>query len=102
MLEAKAGVRVDAADTLDEAAEKLSDNQYDLVLVNRELAADKSSGLELIAWMKERGISTPVMLVSDLPDAQAAAVALGAVKGFGKSRLDDADTVKLIKSVMKL
>ena len=58
MLQAKAGVRVDTADTLDEAAEKLSENDYDLVLVNRELAVDGSLGLDLIGWMKEQKLST--------------------------------------------
>lgn len=102
ILQAKAGVRVDTADTLDEAAERLTGHKYDLVLVNRLLAVDGSSGLELIRWMKEQNLPTPVMLVSDFPEAQEQAVELGAIKGFGKSRIDAADTIKLIKHAMKL
>jgi DNA-binding response OmpR family regulator len=102
MLQARAGVRVDTADTLDEAAEKLTSNNYDLVLVNRQLAADGSSGLDLIRWMKEQNISARVMLVSDFSEAQEQAVELGALKGFGKSHIDSAETIKLIKHAMKL
>jgi DNA-binding response OmpR family regulator len=102
LLETKVGVQVDSADTLDEAAEKLSANDYDLILVNRELAVDGSSGLDLLRWLKEQGNDTPAMLVSDLPEAQAQAVELGALKGFGKSHLDSASTVRLIKHAIKL
>ena len=92
----------DAADTLEEAAENLSGNRYDLVLVNQELAADGSEGLELIRQMKKAGDQTPVMLVSDLPDAQEQAVACGAIAGFGKSKLGDRKTVALIGKAIGL
>ena len=39
---------VQCADTGEEAAELLADQHFDLVLVNRVLAADRSSGLEVI------------------------------------------------------
>jgi hypothetical protein len=39
----------------------------------------------------------PVMLVSDLEDAQVAAVAKGALRGFGKSALEETETLELIK-----
>ena len=97
MLRAKVGVHVDAADTLAEAGEKITAKRYDLVLVNRELAFEGTEGLDLIRAMRDSGTDTPVMLVSDKPDAQAEAERLGAVHGFGKSALDDPATVDLIR-----
>ena len=100
MLKSQVGVAVDAADTLAEAGEKIEANRYDLVLVNRELALEGTEGLDLIRAMKDSGDPTPVMLVSDKPDAQAEAERLGAVHGFGKSDLDEPATVALIRGAM--
>ena len=102
MLQSKVGVAVDTADSIDEAAEKLSANQYNLVLVNRKLAMDGAPGLELIRKMKKAGDPTPVMLVSDQPDAQQQAMACGAIHGFGKSKMEDHHTVDMIKKAIKL
>jgi DNA-binding response OmpR family regulator len=102
MLESKVGVLVDTADSLQEAASKLSANRYDLVLVNRELAFEGTEGLELIRAMKKAGDTTPVMLVSDRPDAQQQAQACGAIHGFGKSKLADSHTIALIKKAIGL
>ena len=100
MLRSKVGVAVEAADTLDEAAGKLSAGRYDLVLVNRELAFEGTAGVDLIRAMRSAGDPTPVMLVSDRADAQAEAESLGAVHGFGKSELDAPATVERIRGAM--
>jgi DNA-binding NarL/FixJ family response regulator len=92
------GAKVDSAATADDARKKLADKTYDLVLVNRVFAADGSSGLDLIEELVRDASPAPVMLVSDRKDAQATAVAKGAVPGFGKAALDDADTFELIKN----
>ena len=55
--------------------------------MNRIIFNDGQEGLDLIRIAKREELSTPVMLVSDLPDAQSQAVAAGAVPGFGKSDL---------------
>ena len=102
MLEGQVGVVVDSADTLREAAEKLSGEHYDLVLVNRELASEGTPGIELIRGMKQAGDATPVMLVSDRADAQSEALACGAIHGFGKSAMDSPHTVSLICKAMGL
>src|SRR5260221_5048626 len=81
------GAEVDCADTSDDAVEMLQSNNYDVVLVNRVLAADESAGLEVISRLLELGLGTPVMLVSDLSEAQDAALRLGAERGFGKGPL---------------
>ena len=90
---------VDSVDTGDDALARLSSRAYNLVLVNRVLAADGSSGLDVIERLLTTGQKTPVMLVSDLPDAQDLAVALGAVRGFGKAHLGDQATLQLVSRV---
>ena len=92
---------VERADTGDEAAELLASHDYDLVLVNRVLAADRSSGLEVIERLRTQNVHVPIMLVSDLPEAQDAAVALGAVRGFGKAHLGERSTLDLVSSVAR-
>ena len=98
LLQSHLSADVDRAATADEAKRQLAASQYDVVLVNRELAADGSDGVSLIADLVGHGNTTPVMLVSDLSDAQEAAVAAGAVHGFGKSALDQPATFDLIRS----
>ena len=93
------GAQVDCADTSDDAVEMLQSDDYDVVLVNRVLAADESSGLEVISRLRELQLTTPVMLVSDLPQAQDAAVRLGAVRGFGKAHLGERSTLELVSQV---
>jgi DNA-binding response OmpR family regulator len=93
------GATVDRVDDGQAAAEKLKHNSYDVVLVNRVLAADGSSGLDVIEELVKAKTHVPIMLVSDLPEAQVAAVELGAVKGFGKAALGEPATLKLVASV---
>jgi DNA-binding NarL/FixJ family response regulator len=95
------GAEVDGADTSDDAVEMLQSHNYDVVLVNRVLAADESSGLEVISRLHELGLTTPMMLVSDLPEAQDAAVRLGAVRGFGKAHLGERSTLDLVSRVAR-
>jgi CheY-like chemotaxis protein len=93
--------RVDNADTIDDAIEKLTSQHYDLCLVNRKLAFEGSSGVDLIAAAKDAGVDTPIMLVSDREDAQEEATELDALPGFGKSQLDDPATVKLLREALE-
>ncbi|MHC4398463.1 MAG: response regulator [Planctomycetota bacterium] len=83
-----------AASLREEALELLRGGRFDLVLVNRRLAADSSKGVELIERMKADPelAPTPVMLLSNYPEAQEAAVAAGAEPGFGKAELDRSQT----------
>src|SRR5690349_20866678 len=57
-----------------------------LLLVNRELDGDYTAddGISLIGRLAPKARGTTFMLVSNLPDAQAAAVKAGAAPGFGK------------------
>jgi CheY-like chemotaxis protein len=77
------------AEDWDEALTCLRREPFDLVLVNRLLDADGSSGLEIIKKLKvdEELRRLPVMLVSNLDDAQGQAIQAGAENGFGKASL---------------
>jgi DNA-binding NarL/FixJ family response regulator len=97
LLQKKIHATVVGAETLQDAAQCLKAGRYDIVLVNRILAADGSSGLDVIEQLIRSGITMPIMLVSDRADAQDVAVKLGAVRGFGKAELGDPQTMELIK-----
>ncbi len=75
-----------------EAIEALGSGRFSLVLVNRINDEDGSPGLDLIRSLRSDAStsSVAVMLVSNLADAQAEAVALGALPGFGKDELGGA------------
>ena len=93
---------VERAATIEKAFEAVRAGQYDLVLVNRVLDADGSSGLDLIRRMQshEETRGTPVALVSNYADAQDAAVALGAQRGFGKDALSKPETRDRLASLL--
>mgnify|MGYP001148422668 CR=1 FL=1 len=85
--------RVEAVRSVPEALDAIRRGTYDLVLVNR-ICDDGSEGIELIRSAKKDELSTPIMLVSNYPDAQSAAVAAGAVQGFGKAELHQHQTLE--------
>ena len=87
---------VAAASSTDEALRMLREHRFDLALVNRKLLADSSEGVELIERIKAdpQLAAIPVMLLSNYPWAQRAAVAAGAEPGFGKAELDRPETVQ--------
>lgn len=81
-------------------AERLVGKQtYDLVLVNRVLDADGTSGLDLIQRLKQAS-PAPVMLVSNFEDAQSDAVAAGALPGFGKAALGQPALLDCLRAVL--
>lgn len=83
------GIHAESADTADEALEALRAAPCGLALINRILDGDGSPGLDLIRSIKaDPALSdVPTMLVSNYPEAQAQAVALGALPGFGKAEI---------------
>ena len=92
---------VDNAATAQDAVRDLADRNYNLALVNRILAADGASGIELIHTLIKAGCTTPLMLVSDFSEAQDAAVAYGAVRGFGKAELEEPQTLEVIRNAAR-
>lgn len=95
-------VTVDRAKSAEQVEYMMGFYDYDLVLVNRVFDADGSEGLAFIEQLKggdaTRGV--PVMLVSNHADAQSEAQALGALAGFGKAQLDEAQTLERIRAVL--
>jgi CheY-like chemotaxis protein len=102
VLEEEFGVEVDGASTADAALRAVRDGEFDLVLVNRVFDANGESGLDLIKRLQahEETRATPVMLVSNYPEAQEAAVAAGARPGFGKSALSAPETRERLAAVL--
>ena len=101
VLEGRLGAVVDGADSPQEAADQARRHRYQLILVNRELAHDTASGLDVVSELIAGNPRTPVMLVSDLPEAQAAAVEQGAVPGFGKSELETVETLERLAEIVR-
>lgn len=73
-----------------------------LLLVNRQLDGrfSVSMGVDLIAALRVEGITTPMMLVSNYPEAQASAVHAGALPGFGKQDLRDRSVADRLKQAL--
>jgi two-component system, chemotaxis family, chemotaxis protein CheY len=91
---------VESVDTGSDALGRLQGEKYDLVLVNRRLDGDGSSGVALLEQLHAQAPGIPLMLVSDKPDAQAEAVAKGALPGFGKSALRHPETTQRIRAAL--
>jgi CheY-like chemotaxis protein len=91
-------VTVDRVMFVSEALAALRNAVYGLVLVNRRIFADDSDGLPLITAMQSDPelARTPIMMISNYADAQAGAVAAGAVSGFGKATIHAPATIRLL------
>ena len=96
LISANFDAQLTAASLPDEALDMLRGDEYDLVLVNRKLAADSSDGVDLLKRIRSDSqlADRPVMLLSSFPEAQEAAVKAGAEPGFGKAQLDRPETVE--------
>ena len=81
------------AHSLSEALSEARTGQYALIIVNRVLDHG-GDGLGVIQALKEdeKTKDIPVMLLSNYPDYQEKAAAIGAVPGFGKSSLQEPET----------
>ena len=84
------------------ALARLRDEQFDLVLVNRKLDIDYSDGIEVIRALKAdpKAASVPVMLVTNYPEHQEAAIAAGAIRGFGKLEFAQPETRDRLAAVL--
>jgi two-component system, chemotaxis family, chemotaxis protein CheY len=93
-------VQVDDASA---ALSQLKAGQFDLVLVNRKLDVDYSDGIEVIRAIKADAAtqSVPVMLVTNYPEHQDAAMAVGAVPGFGKLEFGKPETRDKLAAVLE-
>lgn len=95
-------VTVDGIDDAATVLGRLQSGSADLVLVNRVFDRNGDDGLSLIRDIKsnESIADVPVMLVSNYPEWQDRAVALGAVPGFGKAELNAPDLPDRLASLL--
>ena len=91
---------VDPAHQEVDARKLLDERTYALVVVNRLLDIDGSSGLEVIRNLKQSHPDLPVMMITNFADHQETAVSNGAEPGFGKNSLGDASTLDLLKKFL--
>jgi CheY-like chemotaxis protein len=84
------------------ALAELQAGQFDLVLVNRKLDCDYSDGVDVIRTLKgePKAASVPVMLVTNYPEHQEAAIAVGAIRGFGKLEFEKPETRERLAEVL--
>ena len=103
LIEACGGVPA-GAETASSALQRLHEEDFALVLVNRVIEGDGSAGMAVIGAMKSDAAlsGVPVMLVSDYEEAQALAAAGGALPGFGKSQLREAGLCERIRRLLEV
>jgi two-component system, chemotaxis family, chemotaxis protein CheY len=95
------GITVHAADDQDELDTYL-DKGVDLLLLNRELGwgFDQTEGVEVIRALRVKNPNLKMMLISNYPEAQAAAVAAGAMPGFGKREIGSSRVTQLLRDAL--
>jgi two-component system, chemotaxis family, chemotaxis protein CheY len=74
----------------------------DLLLFNRELGwgFDENEGVDVIRSLRARHPNVKMMLVSNYAEAQAAAVAAGAMPGFGKREIGSSRVTQLLREAL--
>jgi two-component system chemotaxis response regulator CheY len=101
MKAAGTGAQILMADDDSELKDALEQG-VDLILFNRELGygfADKM-GVDAIKRLRGTHPNLKTMLVSNYADAQAAAVANGALPGFGKREIGSARVIEVLKAAL--
>lgn len=101
MLQTNFQAQLIRAHRLEDALECLQQNEIDLIMINRLLDVDGSEGMNVFRELKESEFGKiPAMLITNYQDHQNAAVAEGAVPGFGKASLSSVETVNVIKDAL--
>ena len=95
------GVQVLSADDDATLSRALQDGA-DLLLLNRQLdyGFDETEGVDLIRRLRSMYPKVKTMLVSNYPEAQAAAVAEGALPGFGKRELSSPRVQEMLREAL--
>jgi CheY-like chemotaxis protein len=85
------------------ATAQLHAGSFDLVLVNRKLDIDYSDGMDVIRALKadSKTSHVPVMLITNYPDHQDAAVEIGAARGFGKLEFGKPETRERLAAILE-
>jgi CheY-like chemotaxis protein len=99
LIEGQFEATVVQAHGLDDTLAELQSKKFDLVLINRKLTRGYRDGVELIRAMKasEETSGVPVMLITNYPEHQQAAMELGAETGFGKAELGAPGTLEKLR-----
>lgn len=81
---------------------RVLDFGVDLLLFNRQLefGFDDAEGVAVIRKLRPEYPNVKMMLVSNFPEAQAAAVAEGALPGFGKRELNSPRVAELVRAAL--
>ena len=97
-----AGVSVVSADDQEALDAAFADNNVELVLINRVLdwGFEDQEGVSLIAHLRQTHPQVKTMLVSNYPESQAAAVAAGALPGFGKREIGSPKVKELLRGAL--
>ena len=87
----------------DSDLKRLLNEGVDLLLLNRQLdyGFDEDEGVALIRKLRAAYPGVKTMLVSNYPEAQAAAVAEGALPGFGKREVGTPRVAELLREALK-
>ena len=87
----------------DSDLKRLLNEGVDLLLLNRQLdyGFDEDEGVALIRRLRAAYPHVKTMLVSNYPEAQAAAVAEGALPGFGKREIGTPRVGELLREALK-
>ena len=85
-----------------QSLQRVLDDGVDLLLLNRQLdfGFDVEEGVDIIRKLRPHYPQVKMMLVSNYPDAQAAAVAEGALPGFGKRELNTPKVAEMIREAL--
>jgi hypothetical protein len=96
------GVKILSADDDAELSNVLGEG-VDLLLFNRELGYgfSKTAGVDVIQQLRTSNPELKMMLVSNYPDAQEAAVAAGALPGFGKREIGTKRVLEVLQSAVQ-
>ena len=100
--QAAKGAQVLMADDDSELQDVLAQD-VDLLLFNRELGYGftHKMGVDAIKHLRGLNKNLRMMLVSNYPDAQAAAVANGALPGFGKREIGSPRVIEVLRAALE-
>lgn len=95
------GSRLIAADDIERVTALVSEG-VDLLLINRVLdfGFENENGLDLIASLRTKHPNLRMMLISNFPEAQDAAVKVGALPGFGKRQLGSPQVTEMLRAAV--
>ena len=94
-----AGFDTEPASGLAEAIRILSEQTFDAIV--SDLRLKDGSGIDLLVWMKEQGLETPVVIMTAFATTETTvhALNLGAVDFLTKTKNDIQELTKVLKSI---